>query len=261
MVADHGLSVEGEPLEAPGDPPYHPTLSRTDLTHRVPYVHDQARQRPAAEATAPDPRLLAPAVALFSDGLEWEPRLDLLQSDRFARAFVVEMENDRRAHIRFGDDVSGQAPSAGASFTAIYRVGGGLAGNVGADALTRLVTSLSGIQVRNPLPATGGDDPEPLERVRLHAPQAFRTQERAVTEADYAAVAQRHPEVQRAAATRRWTGSWYTMFLTIDREGGLPIDAAFETDLRAFLERFRMAGVDLEIDAPRFVALDIALTV
>src|SRR5262249_4391818 len=56
-------------------------------------------------------------------------------------------------------------------------------------------------------------------------------------------------------------GSWYTMFLTIDRLGGLPIDPPFEADLRAFLERFRMAGVDLEIDAPRFVPLDIALAV
>ncbi len=248
VLADHGLSVEGEPLEAPEGRPYRPTLRRPNLTHSVPYVHDQARRRPAAEATAPDPRLLAPAVALFADGLKWEPRRDLLQSDRFAR-------------LRFGDDVLGPAPSAGASFTATYRVGGGRAGNVGAEALTRLVTGLSGVKVRNPLPAVGGADPEPLERVRLHAPQAFRTQERAVTEADYAAVAGRHPEVQRAAATRRWTGSWYTLFLTIDRKGGLPIDAAFEADLRAFLERFRMAGVDLEIDAPRFVSLDLALAV
>ena len=52
-------------------------------------------------------------------------------------AATPEMENDRRAHIRFGDDVSGQGPSGGASFTATYRVGGGRAGNVGADALTR----------------------------------------------------------------------------------------------------------------------------
>jgi hypothetical protein len=35
----------------------------------------------------------------------------------------------------------------------------------------------------------------------------------------------------------------------------------FEDDLRAFLERFRMAGYDLEIDGPRYVALDILLNV
>ena len=48
--------------------------------------------------------------------------------------------------------------------------------------------------------------------MRKDAPEAFRTQERAVTTEDYAEVAQRHPQVQRAAATMRWTGSWHTSF-------------------------------------------------
>ena len=33
----------------------------------------------------------------------------------------------------------------------------------------------------------------------------------------------------------------------------------FSTRLRAWLERFRMAGYDLDVDGPRYVALDIAL--
>jgi predicted phage baseplate assembly protein len=115
--------------------------------------------------------------------------------------------------------------------------------------------------VRNPLPATGGTAPEPIERVRLNAPQAFRTQERAVTDADYVAASQRHREVQRAAATRRWTGSWHTWFVSTDRTGGVPVNAEFEERMREFLDRFRLAGYDLEIDGPRFVPLDIALTV
>ena len=45
--------------------------------------------------------------------------------------------------------------------------------------------------VRNPLPAQGGVEPETIEDVRQRAPAAFRTQERAVTEADYAEVTQR----------------------------------------------------------------------
>ena len=72
-------------------------------------------------------------------------------------------------------------------------------------------------QVSNPMPACGGTDPETIEQVRHSAPSGFRTQERAVTAADYAQVAGRHHGVQRAAATFRWTGSWYTVFLTIDR--------------------------------------------
>src|SRR6185295_550144 len=102
---------------------------------------------------------------------------------------------------------------------------------------------------------------ETLEEARQYAPQAFRFQQRAVTEADYAQVAERHPEVQRAAATFRWTGSWHTVFLTVDRLGGRPVDAAFEARLREHMERFRMAGYDLEVDGPRLVPLDLALEV
>ncbi len=51
------------------------------------------------------------------------------------------------------------------------------------------------------------------------------------------------------------------MFVTVDRRGGRPVDAAFEQTLLAFLDPFRMAGCDLEIDSPRYVALDVALTV
>ena len=74
--------------------------------------------------------------------------------------------------------------------------------------------------VSNPLPARGGTDPEPMEEARQNAPAAFRVQQRAVTPDDYAEKAGLHPDVQRAAATWRWTGCWYTIFLTIDRRGG-----------------------------------------
>jgi predicted phage baseplate assembly protein len=109
------------------------------------------------------------------------------------------------------------------------------------------------------MPAAGGVDPEDIDAARRDAPQAFRTQERAVTAADYAAAAERRAEVQRAAATFRWTGSWHTVFVTADRRGGAAVDARFEARLRGHLERFRMAGYDLEVDAPRHVALDVAL--
>src|SRR5205085_9849094 len=110
--------------------------------------------------------------------------------------------------------------------------------------------------ITNPLPAAGGIEPEDIEAARRDAPEAFRTQERAVTAADYAAAAERRADVQRAAATFRWTGSWHTVFVTADRFGGAPVDAAFAVQLRHHLERFRMAGYDLEVRPPRYVPLD-----
>ena len=269
VLADHGRTIEDEALDpVPASGRYR--LQRANLTHCNDCSRDDDRSsasdiyqnRAATELLVQDARTALPAVSLQGDGETWQPQRDLLNSDRFAPEFVVEMEDDGRAYLRFGDGIYGRQPAAKADLVATYRIGNGRSGNIGAQAIAHVVTSDDGINaVSNPLPAQGGTDPESIEEVRQYAPQAFRTQERAVTEADYAPVAQRHSEVQRAVATRRWTGSWYTMFLTIDRKGGLAVDADFETDLQAFLERYRLAGQDLEIDGPSFVSLDIAFTV
>jgi hypothetical protein len=71
----------------------------------------------------------------------------------------------------------------------------------------------------------------------------------------------RDPSVQRAAATLRWTGSWDTVFLTIDRFDNRPLDAAAEEAIVRHVDRYRMAGQDLEVDEPRFVSLELELFV
>ena len=205
-----------------------------------------------------------PAIDVRSEGdrRRWNVQRDLLASDAGASELVVETENDGHAVLRFGDGVNGRSPLAGEGLTARVRTGNGAAGNVGAEAIGHLLAPFAGItRVRNPMPAVGGIDPQPLAQARLYAPQAFRRQERAVTADDYAAMTEREPRVQRAIATRRWTGSWYTMFITVDRRSSNSLDTRFETELAGFIERYRLAGHDIEIDAPSFVALDIELRV
>jgi predicted phage baseplate assembly protein len=74
-------------------------------------------------------------------------------------------------------------------------------------------------------------------------------------------ITERHAGVQRAIATFRWTGSWHTVFITVDRLGGVPLDDDFEASVRRHVERYRMAGHDLEIDGPRYVSLEIDMHV
>ncbi|MGI8633135.1 MAG: putative baseplate assembly protein [Solirubrobacterales bacterium] len=67
-----------------------------------------------------------------------------------------------------------------------YRHGGGRSGNVIADKLSVLKTTIPGIaSVTNPLPADGGIDQESLASARLRASMEFRTRHRAVTARDY----------------------------------------------------------------------------
>jgi hypothetical protein len=210
-----------------------------------------------------------PAVSLRDDdGMSWTARRDLLRSRRPSSDFVVEVDERGQTHLRFGDGSHGRKP--GAQLHASYRVGNGRSGNVGAEALYHLVwptgwpsaeVSPPILGLRNPLMASGGTDPEPIEQVRLHAPHSFRTQERAVSAADYVAIALRHPEVQDAQGGLRWVGAGYAMSLTVQRRGGLPCDEEFRARLLEFLERYRMGGQEVFISSPREVPVDIALTV
>ena len=274
LLADHGQppppasqllggSTGLVPNTVPEGIRYRPRIADQNITYAAPFELSQAAAQSASAALRQDPRQALPAVQLTQDnGTIWEPVRSLLNSDRFDEKFVLEPDSTRRATLRFGDGVFGQVPAPLTRFEAIYRVGNGTAGNIGAEAIAHIVSNIAGITaVSNPLPGTGGTEPEPIAQVKLDAPQAFRTQERAVTEADFAALSLRHPDVQQAVATRRWTGSWYTYFVTVDRKGGRPVDAAFEQDFRRFLERFRLAGYDLEVDAPQFVPLDLRFAV
>lgn len=261
LLADHGLTLHDPPVLVPKNARFRPQLRRGPLTQATPFEAAIARARPASQALVVDPTGTLPAIDIQGEGLHWKPRRDLLGSDAFAPDFVYEQEDDLRGRVRFGDDDHGRRPTEGESFHLRYRIGTGPAGNVGYDTLVRALGITADITVRNPLAAVGGCLPEATEHARLHAPQSFRRQERAVTEADYAMVAERHPQVQRAAATRRWTGSWHTMYLTIDRRGGLEVDPAFRAGLRRHLDRYRMAGYDLEVDGPRWVPLDLELRI
>jgi hypothetical protein len=218
---------------------------------------------PATAAFDDDPSKVLPAVFVddSAGGQSWTAQRDLLASSSASRDFVLEVENDGSATIRFGDGTLGAPPPSDLPIVASYRVGNGGAGNVGALALTTTWMGAGITRTWNPMPATGGTEPETIDHVRLNAPQAFRVQERAVTADDYATIIGKMPGVSRAVATRRWTGSWYTWFITIDRAGGAPVDEKFEDSVRAYLDRFRLAGYDLEIDGPRYVSLDILFTI
>ncbi len=159
-----------------------------------------------------DPRAALPLVTLqgydpYSGQRDtWQPQYDLLDSGADERNFVVEVDDRRVAHLRFGDDELGERPAGGTQFEAGYRVGDPLAGNVGAEAICRLIVRkglIAGISaVRNPLPATGGQAPETVANVKLRAPHAFRQRmERAITAEDYARLAEKLvPGLQKAYA-------------------------------------------------------------
>ena len=190
----------------------------------------------------------------------WTAEQDLLADGPTDTHFVVEIESDGTARLRFGDNVNGLRPDSDTSFTASYRIGNGTAGNVGADTLIHC-DDANVAKCTNPLPAIGGVDPETADQIRRRAPQAFMTQERAVTMADYERVAEMNAQVENAVATLRWTGSWYTVFITAEPKGAGNLTATLRKELKKNINRYRLAGQDIELESPQYVSLQIALTV
>ncbi|MGH6838262.1 MAG: putative baseplate assembly protein [Methylocella sp.] len=287
ILVDHGRHTGPEDLgtvptkataqccECEGEPPdtvtvpgrYRPGLKSMPLTFAAPVSDSDS----AAAIFQPEPRAALPVVSLTSGGYVWKPRYDLLSSSTGDRHFVVEMEEEGDANIRFGDGTLGRRPAAGASYSAIYRVGNGTKGNVGAGAISVLVHNASQVsnditRVWNPLPARGGADPEPMNEAKLNAPYAFRFGERALQRAitgdDYATIAERNRKIQLAAGRLVWTGSWYEAEVSLDVKAAYAKQSAsIATAIDTYLEDYRRIGHDLDARLGEYVSIDLALSV
>ncbi len=286
VPADHGIWIEAEPLgevpPAPPSPPsgagcncgttatppapvprYHPELDHSPLTF-------SPRFNGLVSATAflsPDTRQATPQISLLSsDNATWSPLPDLLSSDDTQTVFVVEVERNGSAFLRFGDNQYGQAPDAGLSFSATYRVGNGTIGNIGRDSLGHVVLPPTFVSppdsissVRNPLAAAGGVDPEDMGHIIQYAPFSYQSQLRCVTEADYGQAAIQSKAIREARGTLRWTGSWYTAFVSIDP--ATTITTSLVHDTTRSLNLLRMMGTDLAVEAAKIVGLRIEMEI
>jgi hypothetical protein len=285
ILVDHGRTLPPETLDpVPGitldacceceDQPadvqtqaarFRPPLAGSPLTSSEPLAQPA---QPASTGLTQDPRAARPVLSLSDDtGATWSVQQDLLASASDDRDVVAEVDNEGVARLRFGNGELGRQPAVGSVFAARYRVGNGTAGNVGRETISRLVlkqTQLSGVSVvvRNPLPAQGGVDPEPIAEAKLLAPTAFRRQiERAIIASDYAELAQRHPALQRAAAKLAWTGSWNEAEVAIDPLGLEAADEALVKALDGYLHTYRRMGHDVHVQKAIYVPLLLTLEV
>jgi uncharacterized phage protein gp47/JayE len=274
VLADHGGTSGPYPLlpvTVPGV--YRPRLPVAGISRRPPFDPRLYRLLPAADATVRDPgKALAEVWLKDGQGRDWHTRRDLLGSTPFSRDFVVEPAEDATSSLRFGDGELGLAPPPGTRFTLTCRTGMGVMGNVGRDVLGHLETPAAGtlqaqrlvngvLQVRNPLPSTGGSGSEPGYRVRARAPQAYHVQARAATPGDWVALALDQPQVRAAASEAGWEGVGPQDRVWVQRQQGFPEDDPFLGRVRAGLEPYRPAGRSLRVLPPSYVGIDVELRV
>jgi hypothetical protein len=216
-----------------------------------------------------DPKLRATELAAS----DWKIQPDLIESGPDDPHATVEIDDDGRAILRFGDGVNGRDPT-GQEFEIVYRVGNGSAGNVGADKIVQVlqtrvdsngieqVSSLAGTHVRNPLPASGGADQEDVQQVKLLAPSIQTTLFHAITADDYAVLAKRlEPEVQRAVCSLVRSGGRQVTRIALDRFGSDEPDEALQRRVAQALEPYRRVGHDVEVVNAEYVPLLLILRV
>lgn len=175
----------------------------------------------------------------------------------------------------------GAIPPRGAQIRfSSYRYGGGVAGNVQAGTLTVLKTSIPYIdRVTNHADATGGIDAETIEMAQLRAPQLLRSHGRAVTAADYEALAREaDARVERARCVQPTTGGerdaalagrvFLLLVPKVNRPEGrlspeqLHINDDLRQSVQRYLDEYRLLTVRLDIREPQYtwVAVDLAAT-
>ena len=106
---------------------------------------------------------------------EWTWQESLAFNREGQKDFMVEIDEDDRASILFGDGAFGAIPPQGAVIKATYRVGGGLHGNVAPLTIRTIIDApqlvLLGAQITNPRPATGGAERESIAHAVDACPQ------------------------------------------------------------------------------------------
>ncbi|CAN5685101.1 putative baseplate assembly protein [soil metagenome] len=165
----------------------------------------------------------------------------------------------------------GAVPPEGAEVAvSAYRHGGGAEGNVGAETLVGMRTTIPFIdRVINPGEATGGVDGETIEELKTRGPLTLRTGQRAVTARDYERLAlEASLEVARARclAPERDGGPVRLLLVphcrrrpdeqTID---DFALDDELTTRVGSYLEDRRVLGARVEIATPYYQGVTVAV--
>ncbi len=117
--------------------------------------------------------------------VRWHEVANFYASGPGSRDYVIDHVTGT---ITFGDGINGMIPPRGRDNIKCeaYQYGGGSVGNVAANAISELRTSIPYIdKVSNPEAAEGGADAETLDEVKERGPQTLKNRDRAVTWEDY----------------------------------------------------------------------------
>lgn len=174
-------------------------------------------------------------LQVLVNDVAWEEADTLVNLGPKDRRFVTRMADSGTVSVTFGDGTTGaRAPTGLENIRAVYRQGIGKAGNVKADQISLLLSRPAGVRsVINPLPSSGGADPDAADMIRQNAPLAVAALDRVVSVRDYADFTRGFAGIAKADARKVSDGVRQYIHVTVAGVDDIPID--MNSDLYAAL--------------------------
>ena len=165
----------------------------------------------------PDTPYLDGSVTGETAAGEWTPVDNFLDSRAEDRDFTVFVDHNDQAYLKTGNDKNGAIPRGQITFT--YETGGGEAGNVDPNSLTKLVSQYKDsfgtsavLTITNPSKADGGEARETVNAAKQNIPNERRVTDRTIADEDF--------EIRAVAVD----GVGRALFLSADRDTAIPVN-------------------------------------
>jgi predicted phage baseplate assembly protein len=187
----------------------------TFALHQSPLTYLSAATAAGAQST----------LTVTVNEIEWQETDDLSALGPTDHDYTTLTDNSAQTSVIFGNGVNGaRVPTGTANVKAVYRYGIGSAGNVDAQQISQLATQPGGVQaVINPLPASGGADPDTASQARANMPLAVMALDRLVSVQDYADFSRSYAGIGKASSAKLSNGRRQVVFVTIAGAEDIPI--------------------------------------
>lgn len=210
------------------------------------------------------PNVYDGTVRIYVADEEWTEVGNLLDAEPESKVFQARVDQNGYTWIYFGDGLNGAVPALGLRISGTYRVGYGGKGNVEAGRVVGIYDStLTGVTIQtDPTNNTrstssamiGGSDPESTEVIRLNAPRAFQTRQRAITLEDYENFALAVPGVAKAKAI---CGTFSSVTLYIVGPNGSAPSQDLLDRVTEELGRRTLANVSVTVGSTQFIPINV----
>lgn len=212
----------------------------------------------------------ADSIIVKIDGIAWTKVNDFLLSRPADQHYVIELQEDGKVLIMFGDGAKGKAPPNDSEIVVEYKVSQGAEGEVPTNTLTVLDSVIYDsdgwivdLKVRNPEPAIDGQNQEDINHIKDNLPGWISSSDACITSDDFTNAAQRVLGVKRVLTlTHEQDPSipklTYILYVVPETGGEPSLELLEAVKHEVTVERPRIATTVVDVKAAKYETVNIS---